>query len=121
MGISKGVERIALFTDAVVAISITLLVIEIHVPDGAAEMTDVQLWAALLALAPDFAAFALSFLVVGVFWMNHRRKFEAVTRISQTLVWINTLFLLAIALVPFTTALISDSGGAWPLRSMPVT
>ena len=105
-------ERLELFTDAVIAITITLLVLEIQLPEGAGEMNDRELWAALLGLRERFLAYLISFAVIGVYWLNHHGKFSRIVGSSRPLLLINLLFLLFIGLVPFTTALIAENGGA---------
>lgn len=105
-------ERLVLFTDAVIAITITLLVLEIRLPEGVAEMSDAELWAALLGLWDRFLAYLISFAVIGLYWLNHHGKFDRVNGSTRQLLLINLLFLLFIGLVPFTTALIAESGGA---------
>ena len=99
---TPDVERIAFFSDAVFAIAITLLVVELTVPEGPAS----RLGAALRELGPKFFAFALSFLVIGQFWMAHHRIFRYVRRYDLGLLWVNLLFLLTVAFLPFPTALL---------------
>lgn len=103
-----GLERLIFFSDAVFAIAITLLVIEIHVPhlpDGA---TDRQFVEALLELTPNFVGFLVSFLVIGAFWTGHHRAFACAARWSDRLMPANTFLLFAIAAMPFFTALVSN-------------
>jgi TMEM175 potassium channel family protein len=73
-----GVERVAFFSDAVFAIAITLLVIEIAVPDG--DLTGPQLTGELGRLAPKFFSFGLSFWVIGRFWISHHLTFQHLKR-----------------------------------------
>ena len=102
-----ALERTVLFSDAVIAIAITLLVLDIRLPD--VPLTDPSaLRDALLALWPKYLAYALSFLVVGSFWMGHMQKFRLIRRYDATLAWINLLFLMAIGFVPFASAVISS-------------
>jgi uncharacterized membrane protein len=96
-------ERVAFFSDAVIAIAITLLVVQISIPTATDDVGD-----ALLDRWPQFLSFALSFLVIGIFWMAHHRIFRYVARIDQRLVWLNLLFLMCIAFVPFPTAVLGD-------------
>jgi uncharacterized membrane protein len=105
-------ERLVLFTDAVIAITITLLVLEIRLPEGVGEMSDAELWSALLGLSDRFLAYLISFAVIGVYWLNHHGKFNRIIGSTRQLLLINLLFLLFIGIVPFTTALIAESGGA---------
>jgi uncharacterized membrane protein len=102
-------ERIALFSDAVFAIAITLLIIEIKVPEiHSHDITDKQLWAEFSKLIPKFIGFILSFIVIGLYWLSHHRIFKYITSVNQKLLWANLLFLLPIVLMPFSTAFLSE-------------
>lgn len=106
--IARGdtVERMAFFSDAVFAIAMTLLVIEIHVPDvGAAELGQ-----ALTELLPEYLTFALSFAVVGLVWLSHHRKVSAIVRHDQNLLRLNLLMLLFVASLPLPTAILGRYG-----------
>lgn len=103
-------ERLIFFSDAVFAIAITLLVIEIRVPHLANLRTDDALQA-LLDLQPSFFGFALSFLVIGRFWMGHHAAFANVAEYDPKLLWPNLLLLMAIAFTPFATAFMSSNIG----------
>lgn len=105
-------ERLVLFTDAVVAITITLLVLEIRLPEGFGEYGDAELWASLTHLGPRFLAYLISFAVIGLYWLNHHAKFEHIARSDRGLLAINLLFLLFVGIVPFTTSVIAENGGA---------
>ena len=103
-------ERLIFFSDAVFAIAITLLVIEIRVPhlDNASNEMALQ---QLVDLWPSFFGFALSFLVIGRFWMGHHAALSAVPKFSQALMWPNMVMLMAIAFMPFVTAFMSQNRG----------
>ena len=103
-------ERLVFFSDAVIAITITLLVLEIRLPEGFGEIGDGELWAELVALGPRFLGYLISFAVIGVFWINHHAKFRQIKQSSRGLMVINLLFLLFICVVPFTTSLIAENG-----------
>lgn len=105
-------ERLMLFSDAVIAITITLLVLDIRLPETEMGLTDAALWEALVGLTPQLVAYVLSFLVIGVFWLGHRSKFEHIVRHSPVLIWINLIFLLEIGLMPFVTGVLAESRGA---------
>lgn len=102
-------ERLIFFSDAVFAIAITLLVIEIHVPHLTGDVTEAQ--QALIALAPSFFGFALSFVVIGRFWMGHHSAMSNVAGYSSKLLWPNLQLLMAIAFMPFATAFMSANIG----------
>jgi uncharacterized membrane protein len=103
--------RLLALSDGVIAVAITLLVLDIRLPEGFGEYSDSQLWAALVALWPRLLAYLLSFYVIANFWFSHRSKFNAIVKTDGRLMWINMLFLLTVGLVPFTTNLIAESGG----------
>ncbi|RZK15958.1 MAG: DUF1211 domain-containing protein [Hymenobacter sp.] len=100
-------ERLILFTDAVFAIAITLLVIEIKVPE-LHHLTEQAAVNGLLQLIPKFIGFFISFFVIAIYWVAHHRIFRFVRRLNARLIWLNLLFLLAIVLMPFTTAYQSE-------------
>jgi uncharacterized membrane protein len=96
-------ERLAYFSDAVIAIAITLLVVELGIPAATEDVGD-----ALLDRWPQMLSFVLSFLVIGIFWMAHHRIFRYVARIDQRLIWLNLLFLMCVAFLPFPTGVLGD-------------
>ena len=106
------VERLVFFSDAVIAIAITLLVIEIHVPHLPHTAGAAEFGAALAELVPNFVGFFISFFVVGAFWGAHHRAFAVAGQWSESLVFANLTFLCAVAAMPFVTALLSANGGA---------
>jgi uncharacterized membrane protein len=95
--------RVLAFSDGVFAIIITLLVLEIHVPDLSAGQ---QLAAALSEIRPSFVGFLISFIICGMYWVNHRDLFSLIRRTDRGLVWLNLLFLLPVSLLPVGAALI---------------
>lgn len=108
---AKAVERLVLFTDAVVAIIITLMVLEVKLPVLPHHVGDALLGEALAALWPKYLAVGVSFLVVGVFWAAHHRRFGWVSRVSTLVVWLNLIFLLLLATIPFVTAVLAEHPG----------
>ena len=97
-------ERLVNFSDAVIAIAITLLVVQFSVPAASEDVGE-----ALLDRWPQFLSFILSFFVIGIFWMAHHRIFRYVARMDQGLLWLNLLFLMCIAFLPYPTA----AGWCW--------
>ena len=106
--------RVEAFSDGVLAIVITLLVIEFHVPAGV--VGDEALAGALLHLLPLAAAWAVSFVFVLTFWVSHHYFFSSLARCDKGLLWLNGLFLMAITLLPFATGLV----GEYPSGRIPV-
>lgn len=99
-------ERAAAFSDAVFAIAMTLLVLELRVP----EVDGGDLVPALSAMAPQYLTFVLSFAVVGAVWMSHHRKFTALAVVDQTLLRLNLVMLLFVASLPLPTAILGRYG-----------
>ena len=109
--IDHALERLIFFSDAVFAIAITLLVIEIHVPHIESGSPDLVYWAALAQLIPNFVGFAVSFGVIGIFWAGHHRAFCLAGRYQGRAARWNLVFLGAIAFIPFVTAFSSLNPG----------
>jgi len=102
-------ERIILFSDAVFAIAITLLVIEIKVPSlHGTEATEADLLHAIALLVPKFVGFLISFFLIGLYWTRHHLLFGYIADYSSKLVWLNLLFLLTIVLMPFSTGIFGE-------------
>lgn len=101
-------ERIILFSDAVFAIAITLLVIEIKAPH-AEDLQDSTLFYSLVNMIPKFIGFLISFLLIGQYWVTHHKLFGFVEHYDQKLLWINIFFLLTIVTMPFSSALYSEN------------
>jgi len=99
------VERAVFFSDAVFAIAITLLALEIRVPDNPTNLDE-----ALLELWPRFFSFFISFWFVGTYWVAHHRVFHHVTGYDRRLLFMNLLFLMWIVLLPFSSSLLGEHG-----------
>jgi uncharacterized membrane protein len=104
-------ERIILFSDAVFAIAITLLVIEIKIPEIHEDVSDKALMHSLGHLAPKFIGFLVSFMLIGLYWSIHHRMFGFVTSYDRRLLVLNLAFLFFIALMPFSTGFYSEYAG----------
>jgi uncharacterized membrane protein len=98
--------RLEAFSDGVFAVAITLLVLDIH-PPGDAHSAD-ELWRRLGDLWPHYAAYAVSFLVIGIVWVNHHAVMDLIARVDRQLAFLNLLLLMAVALIPFATAVLAD-------------
>ena len=101
-------ERLALFSDAVVAIIITIMVLELKAPEGPA-------WDDLAALAPLMFSYLLSFVYVGIYWVNHHHLFHPVRVVDGVVLWANLHLLFWLSLIPFATAWVGDH----PLMPVP--
>jgi uncharacterized membrane protein len=98
-------RRIEAFTDGVFSIAATLLVLDLTVDGFAKATTNDQLWNELLGLQQNLLSFVISFLLLCFLWSIHVRQFEYVERVDRTLTALNTLRLLGVVLIPFTTSL----------------
>jgi uncharacterized membrane protein len=102
-----GTDRLKSFSDGVIAIVITLLIFEVHVPT----ISDPSLpgvLAALAGIAPKLISFAVSFFTVAIFWVNHHHFYTRISHTDWILLWLNNLLLFWITAIPFTTAFIGD-------------
>ncbi len=107
-----ALERLVFFSDAVFAIAITLLIIEIHVPEVEYRASNAVYWQALAHLIPNFISYAISFGVIGAFWSGHHRAFTLAGRYDGGVLFWNTLLLGTIAFMPFVTAFMGAHYGA---------
>jgi uncharacterized membrane protein len=103
-GRGEGTDRMQFFSDAVFAIALTLLVLDIRLPDT--ESGD--LLTALLDLWPQYFAFALSFVIIALNWISHHAKYRVIVRYDGRLLRLNFVLLFLIAIVPFPTSVLSE-------------
>jgi uncharacterized membrane protein len=106
----SGLERLVFFSDAVFAIAITLLALEIRPPEGVDSLNNEQLLQALLTLGSSYYGYILSFLVIGSFWIGHHRRFLYIQRYDNRLIYLNLVFLMLVAFMPFPSAILTRSG-----------
>ena len=101
-----GTARIAAFSDGVIAIIITIMVLELKLPEAAANG---EVWSGFLApLAPKLAVYALSFVIVGALWVNHHQLLAVVRRATPQLMWMNLLLLFFMSLIPLATGFLGE-------------
>lgn len=96
-------SRVEAFSDGVIAVAITLLVLDLHIPSPSGSL--------ITALAdewPSFGAFAISFLVIGIVWVNHHTLFHLLSHTDRVLLFLNLFLLMTIVLIPFVTALFAN-------------
>jgi uncharacterized membrane protein len=105
-----GYDRVLFFSDAVFAIAITLLIVDLRVPD----VPHVQSGQLLRHAIPQIGGFAYSFAAIGLFWLAHHGLFRHIKGLDRRLVLLNLLFLGTIAFVPYPTALLSAAGDQVP-------
>lgn len=98
----RGTSRLEAFSDGVMAVAITLLVLDLHVPDVKA-----GLFEALLRQWLIYLGYVTSFLVIGILWLHHHHIFKYIKRTDHVLLFLNMLLLMGVALIPFVTALLT--------------
>src|SRR5579862_7353818 len=104
---NKG--RLEAFSDGVIAVIITIMVLDLKVPHG-------ESFAALAPLIPTLLVYVLSFLYVGIYWNNHHHMLQACSRVTGPILWANLHLLFWLSLIPFTTAWMGEN----PLSPWPV-
>ncbi len=102
------VGRFITFSDGVFAIVITIMVFELKVPEVDKNISDTLLWNSLRAMGLKFLGFFISYAIVGHYWSVHHRIYGYALKYTTALLWINLAFLLAVALLPFSSALLGE-------------
>ena len=97
-----GKNRLEAFSDGVLAIILTIMVLELKVPHG-------DSFAALAELVPVFVSYALSFIYIAIYWNNHHHMLHAVKKVNGPILWANTHLLFWLSLVPFATAWMGEN------------
>jgi uncharacterized membrane protein len=95
-------NRLEAFSDGVFAVAITLLILEINVPEGE------NLWHQLKDEWPSFASFFISFWVIGIIWVNHHGLLDHLKRTDRPVLYLNLLVLMTVVFIPFSTALMAE-------------
>src|SRR6266699_2483859 len=96
-------NRLEAFSDGVIAIIITIMVLELKAPEHAADL------AALKSLLPVFLSYVLSFIYVGIYWNNHHHLFQSTKQVSAGILWANLHLLFWLSLLPFATAWMGEN------------
>jgi uncharacterized membrane protein len=104
---TSGLTRLEAFSDGVIAIIITIMVLELKLPEHGVEH---GLWEGLVKpLAPKFVAYGLSFVVIAIMWVNHHAMIATARRASRAVLWCNIHLLFWMSLIPFATAIVGDN------------
>lgn len=96
-------NRLEIFSDAVIAIAMTIMVLELKIPDGGT-------WAHLEPLVPILLAYILSYIYLGIYWNNHHHLLHATDHVDGLIMWANLHLLFWLSLIPFTTGWMSETG-----------
>jgi uncharacterized membrane protein len=105
-GLAK--QRLEALVDGIFAVAMTLLVLDIKLPENVVYATDGALWARLVTLERHFLIYVISFLVIGMYWIGHHMQYHFVRLVDRRMIWINLVYLLLVSFVPFTTDLVGD-------------
>ncbi|MGA8969259.1 MAG: TMEM175 family protein [Pseudolabrys sp.] len=97
-----GKDRLAAFSDGVIAIIITIMVLELKVPHGAS-------WSTLAGVLPNFISYVLSFIYLAIYWNNHHHLLHTVTRVDGAILWANSHLLFWLSLIPAATAWMGEN------------
>ena len=103
-------QRIQALADGIFAVAMTILVLELHVPQLGPAASDAGLLAALENLVPNILSFASGFVILGTVWIGHHYQFHYIRRSTRALLWINLVFLLIISSLPFVIGLVGTYG-----------
>ena len=104
----RSVERLAALSDGIFAVAMTLLVLDLHIPTAAQVHGDGELLAALCVLGPQWLAYLMSFLTLGIFWAGQQTQLNHIGEGTRDLTWIHLLFLFFITLLPLSTRLLAE-------------
>lgn len=107
----KNLDRLAGLSDGIFSVGMTLLVLGLAVPTLTSHASDRDLWAELLKLGPNVLVYAMSFMTLGIFWVGQGTQLGQLTRSNRNYAWLQLIFLLAVTLVPFSTALLARYPG----------
>lgn len=105
----EAVKRVAALSDGVFAIAITLLVLDLKLPDSESIKSGADLRSALASWS-NYEAYVLSFMVIALYWVNHWRVFRRMARIDRPSLWLNMVLLMGIAFIPYPTSVLSEYG-----------
>ncbi|WP_263350141.1 TMEM175 family protein [Acidicapsa acidisoli] len=104
----RSLERMAALSDGIFAVAMTLLVLDIHIPSAEAVHSEAELCRALAAMAPQWIAYLMSFLTLGIFWAGQQTQLNHIREGSRDLTWIHLGFLFTITMLPLSTRLLAE-------------
>jgi uncharacterized membrane protein len=104
----RNIDRLAALSDGIFAVAMTLLVLDLHIPTAAQVHSERELFAALGALGPQWIAYLMSFLTLGIFWAGQQTQLNHIGEGSRDLTWIHLGFLFTITLMPLSTRLLAE-------------
>jgi uncharacterized membrane protein len=104
-----GTTRVETFSDGVIAIIITIMVLSLKLPDFTKEVTQVSIRVSLQQMLPNFVTYSFSFMMIGIFWLNHHHMFHLLEKTDEALLVQNLFFLFWMSLIPLATAFIGSN------------
>jgi uncharacterized membrane protein len=104
----RSLERLAALIDGIFAVAMTLLVLDLHIPSAAQVHSERELFIALGALAPQWIAYGMSFLTLGIFWAGQQTQLNHIDEGTRDLTWIHLAFLFTITVLPLSTRLLAE-------------
>jgi uncharacterized membrane protein len=104
----QEVDRIAALSDGLFGVAMTLLVLDIHLPEKLDVHSEAELWAGVVTLAPRLVTWLMSMMTLGIFWLGQQAQLSQIERADRNLTWLHFVFLAVVTLLPFTTRLLSD-------------
>jgi uncharacterized membrane protein len=110
-GRKGSTERLQFFSDAVFAIAMTIMVLDLKLPE---DLDHVTFGAILDDVGPQLLAYAISFLIISINWVNHHSRMRVIAHTTNQLLWANLIVLFFIALIPFPTSVLSEHGSTVP-------
>lgn len=111
-GFTLTTARIQALTDSIFAFAMTLLVLNLTLPDALARLPNVKLYDLLIGQAQKFFHYILAFMLLATFWIQHHQQFHSIRRTDSRLLWINIFLLMFVALMPFSTDVVGDFAGS---------
>ena len=107
-GMAKN--RVEALVDGIFGVAMTLLVLDVKLPQGLPLDTDAAMRAQLLGLSGNFRIYLVSFAVLGLYWIGHHLQFHMVRSVDRVLLWINLCFMFGITMIPFSTSVLGEYG-----------
>lgn len=104
----QSVERLAALSDGIFGVAMTLLLLELHVPERKSVASEHDLWRALLAMSPQLLVYLMSFITLGIFWVGQQTQANHLARCERHLTWLHLAFLFGVTLLPFSTRLLAE-------------
>ncbi len=100
--------RLEALTDSIFAVAMTLLILDVHLPVITGTISSDSLWQGLLAILPKLLSFAISFIILGMFWVAHHTEFHYIEKLDHKIIWLNIFYLLFVCAVPFSAGLLGS-------------